>query len=106
MHDTSCVITGDDIAGVRAPAIVIADRWGEVAFVALKWNPQQTCRTLTPTSSGFGMCRADARSARGKRDSDAGSALVGGADQEVGQEAIKRFDLMKQLKAIEATLPR
>jgi hypothetical protein len=33
-HDTSCVITSDDVVGVRAPAIVIADRWGEIAFIA------------------------------------------------------------------------
>jgi hypothetical protein len=33
-HDTSCVITSDDVAGVRCPAIIIADRWGEIAFVA------------------------------------------------------------------------
>jgi photosystem II stability/assembly factor-like uncharacterized protein len=33
--------------------------------------------------------------------------MVGGADQKVGQEAIKRFDdLMKELKAIEAAGPR
>jgi photosystem II stability/assembly factor-like uncharacterized protein len=33
--------------------------------------------------------------------------MVGGADQKVGQEAIKRFDdLMKELKAIEAAVPR
>lgn len=33
-HDTSCVMTSDDITGVRSPAIVIADRWGEIAFIA------------------------------------------------------------------------
>jgi hypothetical protein len=33
--------------------------------------------------------------------------MVGGADQKVGQEAIRRFDdLMKELKAIEAAVPR
>jgi photosystem II stability/assembly factor-like uncharacterized protein len=33
--------------------------------------------------------------------------MVGGADQKVGQQAIKRFDdLMKELKAIEAAVPR
>ena len=33
--------------------------------------------------------------------------MVGSADQKVGQEAIKRFDdLLKELKAIEAALPR
>jgi hypothetical protein len=33
--------------------------------------------------------------------------MVGGADQKVGQEAIRRFDdLMQELKAIEAAAPR
>jgi hypothetical protein len=27
-----CVITADTVPGVRAPAVVIADRWGEVQF--------------------------------------------------------------------------
>jgi hypothetical protein len=33
-YDTSCIITSDDVVGVRAPAVVIADRWGEIAFIA------------------------------------------------------------------------
>ena len=32
--DADCVVTTDDIAGVPAPAVVIADRWGEVMHVA------------------------------------------------------------------------
>ena len=33
-QDVACVITQDPIEGVSAPAIVIADRWGEVVFAA------------------------------------------------------------------------
>jgi hypothetical protein len=33
-HETACVITSEDIPDVRSPAVVIADRWGEIAFVA------------------------------------------------------------------------
>jgi hypothetical protein len=33
-HDTACVMTTDDVAGVNCPAVVIADRWGEVAFAS------------------------------------------------------------------------
>jgi hypothetical protein len=32
--DTECVITTDAIAGWRAPALVVADRWGEIAYKA------------------------------------------------------------------------
>jgi hypothetical protein len=33
-HDTECVITSDQIDDVPCPGLVIADRWGEVVFVA------------------------------------------------------------------------
>jgi hypothetical protein len=33
-HETECVITSDRIDGIPCPAVVIADRWGEIAFVA------------------------------------------------------------------------
>ena len=32
-QDVECVITRDPVPGVSAPAVVIADRWGEIAFV-------------------------------------------------------------------------
>jgi len=38
-HDAECVITRDSIPGVPSPAVVIADRWGEVMFVA---SPERT----------------------------------------------------------------
>ena len=31
-QDLECVITRDDVAGVVAPAVVVADRWGEIIF--------------------------------------------------------------------------
>lgn len=33
-RDGTCVITRDAVPGVPAPAVVIADRWGEIAHVA------------------------------------------------------------------------
>lgn len=33
-HETECVITRDAVAGVASPAVLIADRWGEIIFVA------------------------------------------------------------------------
>jgi hypothetical protein len=32
-HDTECVITRDVVAGIPSPAVVIADRWGEIVQV-------------------------------------------------------------------------
>ena len=32
--DTDCVITRDSVPGVPPPAVVIADRWGEIVHVA------------------------------------------------------------------------
>ncbi len=33
-HDSTCVITRDSVAGIQSPAIVVADRWGEIHHVA------------------------------------------------------------------------
>jgi hypothetical protein len=33
-HETECVITRDYIPGVASPNVMIADRWGEIAYVA------------------------------------------------------------------------
>jgi hypothetical protein len=32
--DTTCVVTRDPVARVNAPAVVVADQWGEVAHVS------------------------------------------------------------------------
>ena len=32
--DTALVVTGDSIEGIPRPGVVVADRWGEVRFVA------------------------------------------------------------------------
>jgi hypothetical protein len=29
-----CVVTGDRVPGIRSPAVVVADRWGEIVHVA------------------------------------------------------------------------
>jgi hypothetical protein len=34
VHDTACVIIREQIEGVPCPGVVIADRWGEIYFVA------------------------------------------------------------------------
>jgi hypothetical protein len=32
-HETECVVTLDEIPGLAAPGLLIADRWGEIVFV-------------------------------------------------------------------------
>ena len=32
--DTACVITRDVVTGIPSPGIVVADRWGEIVYVA------------------------------------------------------------------------
>jgi hypothetical protein len=32
-HDTACIVTGDRVAGVPTPGVLIADRWGEIWYV-------------------------------------------------------------------------
>jgi hypothetical protein len=32
--DTQCIITRDGVPGIRAPAVLVADRWGEIIHVA------------------------------------------------------------------------
>ena len=36
---TECVVTRDDIAGLPAPGLLIADRWGEIVHVASASTP-------------------------------------------------------------------
>jgi hypothetical protein len=32
--DAECVITREAVAGIRAPAVLVADRWGEIIHIA------------------------------------------------------------------------
>lgn len=32
--NTECVITTDNVAGISAPGVVVADEWGEIVYVA------------------------------------------------------------------------
>jgi hypothetical protein len=33
-HDTHCVMTRERLAGFPSPGVVVADRWGEICFLA------------------------------------------------------------------------
>jgi hypothetical protein len=39
-HETALVVTDEPIAGLEAPAVLIADRWGEVQHVAGTGRPE------------------------------------------------------------------
>jgi hypothetical protein len=32
--EAECVVTGDRVPGIQSPAVVVADRWGEIVHVA------------------------------------------------------------------------
>ena len=40
-RDTECVITQDGVAGVAAPGVLIADKWGEIVHAAAVPTPDQ-----------------------------------------------------------------
>lgn len=33
-RDAECVVTGDRVPGIQSPAVVVADKWGEIVHVA------------------------------------------------------------------------
>ena len=39
--ETACVITHDHVPGMTAPAALVADRWGEIVYVASAAEPAQ-----------------------------------------------------------------
>jgi len=43
-RDAECVVTGDRIPGIGVPAVVVADRWGEIIHLASASRVEQ----LTP----------------------------------------------------------
>jgi hypothetical protein len=66
-HHSSCVITSDEVAGVRAPAVVIADRWGEIVFqaegdsVAALPGPESIIEWLRYVQNRCPECEGEAR---------------------------------------------
>lgn len=34
-EDTACVITRDSVPGLASPAVVVADRWGEIVYCSM-----------------------------------------------------------------------
>jgi peroxiredoxin len=66
-EDLECVITGDRVAGISAPAVVVADRWGEIAFAVEKSDvaelpaPQELIEWLDYVRNQCPECEGEAR---------------------------------------------
>ena len=66
-RDVECVITQDPVAGVSAPAIVVADRWGEIVFAAERSGvsdlpaPEELMEWLNYVRSQCPECEGEAR---------------------------------------------
>jgi hypothetical protein len=43
--DVECIVTGDVIAGFTPPCAIVADRWGEIVFVATATSVDELPRT-------------------------------------------------------------
>ena len=56
--DAECVVTGDRVPGIHSPAVVVADRWGEIVHIAIA--SKAYVRSVPQT----GDVLASARSAR------------------------------------------
>jgi hypothetical protein len=41
--DAACVVTTDAVSGLACPSAIVADRWGEIVFVA-SVDASKTCR--------------------------------------------------------------
>ena len=65
-HDAACVITRDPIPGVPAPAIVVADRWGEIQIVIPRRasegpDPAEILEWMSYVQSRCPECEGEAR---------------------------------------------
>lgn len=66
-HDVECVITRDRIPRVSAPAVVVADRWGEIVFAAASFDvadlpaPRELMEWLEYVRNQCPECEGEAR---------------------------------------------
>jgi hypothetical protein len=66
-QDVECVITQDPVPGVSAPAVVVADRWGEIVFAVEKCDvsdlpaPQELMEWLNYVRNQCPECEGEAR---------------------------------------------
>jgi hypothetical protein len=66
-RDVECVITRDPVPGVSAPAVVVADRWGEIVFAVEKSSvsglpaPRELIEWLNYVRNQCPECEGEAR---------------------------------------------
>jgi hypothetical protein len=66
-QDVECVITQDPVPGVSSPAVVVADRWGEIVFAVEKSDvsdlpePEELLESLTYLRNRCPECEGEAR---------------------------------------------
>jgi hypothetical protein len=66
-EDVECVITQDRVPGVSGPAVVVADRWGEIVFAVEKSDvaelpaPQELMEWLNYMRNQCPECEGEAR---------------------------------------------
>jgi hypothetical protein len=66
-EDVECVVTRDQVPGISAPGVVVADRWGEIVFAAQKSDvadlpaPQELTEWLNYVRNRCPECEGEAR---------------------------------------------
>jgi peroxiredoxin len=66
-QDIECVVTQDQVPRISPPAVVVADRWGEIVFAVKKSEvadlpaPQELIEWLTCVSNQCPECEGEAR---------------------------------------------
>ena len=66
-QDIQCIITRDRVPGISAPAVVIADRWGEILFAVERSDvadlpaPQELVEWLNYVSNQCPECEGEAK---------------------------------------------
>jgi hypothetical protein len=66
-QDVECVITQDQVPGISAPAVVVADRWGEIVFAVEKSDvadlpaPEELMEWLKYVRNQCPECEGEAR---------------------------------------------
>ena len=61
-YETACVITRDQVPGLPSPGVAVADRWGELFFVAAGLEPvDELIEWLRYTQMQCPECRGEER---------------------------------------------
>jgi hypothetical protein len=66
-HDTACVISRGSVEGLYGPGLLIADRWGEIQFLATAGGveelppPEELLETLRYVQMQCPECQGEAR---------------------------------------------